>query len=92
MVKILKFSAVWCGPCKLFAKTFHDLQEEEEFKDDIFLEIDVDNDEDELSVRYGVRSVPTTIVVDPDNGDLLGRMVGNVDKKTAKETLLGFKK
>jgi thioredoxin 1 len=55
--KILKFSASWCGPCKMLSKTLHD--------QDLGVpveEVDIDEKSD-LAVQYGIRSVPTLVYV-----------------------------
>lgn len=58
MRKILRFSASWCQPCKAMAKLLDDI--------DINLPIEViDIDEQsELAVEYGIRSVPTLVMVE----------------------------
>ena len=51
------FSATWCGPCKAFKPIMNEIANEGysvEF-------IDVDQSQ-ELAAKYGVRSVPTTII------------------------------
>ena len=64
----VKFSAEWCGPCKALALTFPDITGAELF------EVDIDKDFDAL-LRYGIRSVPTTIIF--KDGEIVGRVAGN---------------
>ena len=57
MKKAKYFSAVWCGPCKVFKPIMKELSDEGydiEF-------IDGDENQD-LAVQYNIRSVPTTII------------------------------
>lgn len=69
-MKVLKFFADWCGPCKAMSKTL-----ETHYKGNIPVE-DVDIDKNtEVAVRYGIRSVPTCILLD-ENGSELKRKVG----------------
>lgn len=69
-MKVLKFSASWCGPCKSLAKTIEDY-----YKGDVRIEeIDVDNNR-ELAEKYGIRGVPTCILLD-DNDIEVTRKVG----------------
>ena len=44
--KVLKMSASWCMPCKVYAKTFESVKNEEKYKGIIFEELDVDDNED----------------------------------------------
>lgn len=72
-MKLLKFEASWCGPCKMLSKTINELG------DKITMPIEVvDVDENaELAKQYGVRGVPTMVIVD-DTGKELNRKVGVV--------------
>ena len=80
MVKqIIKLSAAWCAPCRFYAETFHKVQEKEEFKDIEFKALDIEEDaEAELLVnQFGVRGVPTTLIMGED-GKLIYKLTGNI--------------
>ena len=78
MKKILYFSAAWCGPCKMLGPIMESLAGQINYE-----KIDVDNNQD-LSIQYGVRNIPTLVLV--DNGEAVGRLVG----VQSKETILEF--
>lgn len=78
MKKVLRFTASWCGPCKMLAKTL------EEIETKISIEvIDID-EKPELSLEYGVRSVPTLIMIDNEN-NVAKRLVGSQTKAELQE-------
>lgn len=81
-MKALKFYASWCGPCKGLAMTIAGAE------DKITTEIvNVDIDEDnELAVKYKVRSVPTMILVD-ESGSEIKRSTGMLNEKQLLEFL-----
>ena len=72
MRKVLKFSASWCQPCKMLSKTLEDVK-----TNVIIEEIDID-EQTELAVEYGIRGVPTLVMVD-ENIEVK-RIVGNLTK------------
>jgi thioredoxin-like negative regulator of GroEL len=61
-MKILKFYATWCAPCKALSATINSI------KDEITIEIEeIDSDENmDMARKYNVRSLPTMIMVDGD--------------------------
>ena len=69
MKTILYFTASWCGPCKALAPRMEKLSGQINYK-----KIDVDGNQD-LSIKYGVRNVPSLVLVN-ENGEELNRMVG----------------
>tara|TARA_B110000037_G_scaffold164476_1_gene185971 strand:+ start:539 stop:787 length:249 start_codon:yes stop_codon:yes gene_type:complete len=69
MKTILYFTASWCGPCKALAPRMEKLASQINYR-----KIDVDSNQD-MSMKYGVRNVPSLVLVD-ENGTELNRMVG----------------
>lgn len=55
---IIKISASWCNPCKTLASTIDSL---EQSLKDLFVEVDVDDAEDDLINILNVRNVPVLI-------------------------------
>ena len=78
MKKILYFSAAWCGPCKMLGPIMESLAGQINYE-----KIDVDNNQD-LSIQYGVRNIPTLVLV--ENGEAVGRLIG----VQSKEAILNF--
>lgn len=79
-INIKYFSAVWCGPCKMFKPIMQELSNEGyniQF-------VDVD-DNKQLASQYGIRSVPTCVV--EQNGQELSRFSGAVSKSEVKRHL-----
>lgn len=69
MKKILYFSAPWCGPCKTLGPIVESLSGQINIQ-----KINVDDNQN-LSIQYGVRNIPTLILLD-ETGEVKGRKVG----------------
>ena len=72
-VALVDFWAEWCGPCKMIAPHMETLAEEYEGKDVVIGKLDVDNNP-EVSMKYGVRSIPTVLVF--KDGELVDKQIG----------------
>ncbi len=64
--KVIKFYATWCGPCKIYGKTWDEVVNEYEADDIEFVDINVEKDTTGLAAEYKVKSIPLTVVIDPD--------------------------
>ena len=76
-LKVMYFSAPWCGPCKVFKPVLEEVMKG--FPDVEFQKVDADN-ESQLLTDHAVRSIPTTIMF--KDGKEIFRRVSIIDKKT----------
>lgn len=77
-MKLLKFQASWCTPCKQLSATLNEI--------DIpfpVVEIDIDDNLD-AAIEHGIRSVPTLILMDDDN-NIIKKLVGIRTKSQLEE-------
>ena len=58
MKKILRFTASWCAPCKVMAEILEHVETTLPIE---VVDIDVHT---EIAIEYGVRSVPTLVMVE----------------------------
>lgn len=76
MKEILYFSATWCGPCKNFKPVMEQVSRELPVR---FIDVDTNPD---LTATYGVRSVPTLIVV--KDGQVAQKQAGVLTESQVK--------
>ena len=75
-VEVLKFSATWCGPCRVLAQTLKDVEG--------ITNIDIDKDS-ETPAKYGIRSVPTMVFL--KDGKEVHRQSGNMPLQMYQQIL-----
>ena len=75
-VEVLKFSATWCGPCRVLAQTLKDVEG--------ITNIDIDKDR-ETPAKYGIRSVPTMVFL--KDGKEVHRQSGNMPLEMYQQIL-----
>jgi thioredoxin 1 len=75
-ITIVDFWAEWCGPCKILGPILDKVAEE---RTDIqVVKVDVDSNS-ELSVEYGIRSIPAVYIF--KNGEEINKFVGAKSKE-----------
>lgn len=77
-MKVLKFYANWCGPCKAMTRVL-----EGQTFTTVVEEVDIDQD-NATAVKFGIRGVPTCVLVD-DAGAEIRRHVGMMNVQQFRE-------
>ena len=76
-VAVVDFWAEWCGPCRMIGPIIEELAVE--YKDTVTIgKVDVDTNP-EISMKYGIRSIPTILIL--KNGQVVDKQVGVTTKK-----------
>jgi len=80
---VLDVYATWCGPCQQMTPILEELEKElgDKYK---FAKLNVDEAR-EISIEYGVTSVPTFIFI--KNNEVKGKETGYMSKATLKEKI-----
>lgn len=73
---LVDFWAAWCGPCRVIAPTVEELAVEYKGRLKV-VKVDVDQNQ-EISIRYGVQSIPTLMVF--KGGKMVERVLGAMPK------------
>lgn len=82
MKTILRFTAGWCQPCKIYAPTFDKVASETVGVR--FETVDVDSTDPRI-IQYGVRNVPTTVVL---NGtEVITKQAGIISEDQLKRMI-----
>jgi thioredoxin 1 len=86
---LIDFYADWCGPCKMVAPILEDLSKEYDGKINIY-KIDTEA-EQELSMAFGIRSIPSMLFVPKDGQPQMavGALPKDSLKQAINEVLLG---
>jgi len=81
MKKILRFTASWCGPCKMLAKNLESVKTEVPIE---IVDIDV---HPEMATEFGIRGVPTLVMIEGEKENK--RLVGMKSLKELEDWING---
>ena len=79
---LLDFWAEWCGPCQMLAPIIDEIAEAR--SDIVVGKVNVD-EEAELSLRFGIRSIPTLVVM--KNGEKVASSIGYQSREEIEKLL-----
>ena len=82
-VSLVDFWAPWCGPCRMIAPVIDELAKDFEGKANI-CKVNTDEQQD-LAVKYGVRSVPTILFM--KNGEIVDQVIGAQSKQALADKI-----
>jgi len=84
---LVDFWAPWCGPCRMLAPVIEELAEEFDGKAKI-CKVNTDEEQD-IAVKYGIRSIPTILFF--KDGELVDQMVGASSKQVLADKINSLK-
>jgi len=76
MIEVLKFSATWCGPCRMLSQALEGIEG--------ITNIDIDL-QPKLAVEYNIRNIP--IIIFKVNDKIVHRQAGLLTKKQYKSLI-----
>jgi len=82
-VAVIDFWAEWCGPCRMITPIIEELSKEYDGKAKIG-KVNVDENP-EISMKYGIRSIPTILVL--KNGEVVDKQIGVTTKKVLTDKI-----
>lgn len=84
-IVLVDFWADWCGPCKMLAPILEEIAKENTLCK--IAKVNVDDNGD-LAVEYGIRSIPTMIIF--KDGVKVDQIVGLRQKSEIQEKLMSY--
>lgn len=82
-IAVVDFWAEWCGPCRMIGPIIEELSED--FKGKALIgKVDVDTNS-EISMKYGIRSIPTILIL--KDGEVVDTQVGVTTKQALAEKI-----
>jgi thioredoxin 1 len=82
-MKVIRFTASWCGPCRMYKPVFDEVEKEMADSGIVFQTVDIDEDKSNRAEQYAVRGVPTTVLI--KENEVVDTIVGVVTKSILKK-------
>ena len=82
MKQVIRFTASWCSPCKMYTPIFEKVASETSGIK--FETIDVDSG-DQRVIEYGVKNIPTTVILEGDK--VISKQTGLIKEDQLKQMI-----
>ena len=82
-MKLLHFTAEWCGPCKMMKPVISEVVDERPYIQYVAIDIDANP---ETASDFGVMSIPTFILID-EMDNIVGTVIGAKPKQALLDGL-----
>jgi thiol-disulfide isomerase/thioredoxin len=92
MKSLVYFSATWCSACKQMSPIINSSEVAEALKNNkvSISKVDADTSKD-IMKEYGIKALPTMVIIDTSTGKILYRKVGVVSKGDIIKAIGEFK-
>lgn len=86
-VKLMKFWASWCAPCRFMAPVVEGVLNDGLYSDVELVSINIDDETGQAAAReFGVRNIPTLVLLD-NNNRVVNTLVGTASEAQVREFL-----
>ncbi len=86
-VKLMKFWAEWCAPCRYMTPIVEGVLEDSVYSDVDLISVNVDEEHGQEAAReFSIRNIPTLVLLDSDNR-VLNTLVGTASEDQLREFL-----
>ena len=88
-VLVMYFTAPWNGPCKRYRLIFEKVANDYTNKECHFGRIDIDQAGEDITTKYGVNTLPTTLII--KNNKIVAKAVGLIREETLRALVNQYK-
>ena len=85
-MKLLRFGAEWCAPCRAIGPILDKIMGDYDGMDYLYIDVDEVENTDTVSL-YGIRSIPTLVIV--EDGEEKRRMTGSASEEIIRKFIEG---
>jgi thiol-disulfide isomerase/thioredoxin len=85
-MKLLRFGAEWCAPCRAIGPILDKILGDYDGMDYVYIDVDEVENTDTVSL-YSIRSIPTLVIV--EDGEEKRRMTGSASEEIIRKFIEG---
>lgn len=86
-VRLMKFWAEWCAPCRYMEPVVKGILEDGSYPDVELVSVNIDEESgSELAGKFSIKSIPTLVLLD-DNNQVVNTLIGTASEEQVREFL-----